>query len=176
MVFPAGTPESLLNVYAVAENMNRSFNPADEADKIRKIMTHYGWTAEETAKRLSVPVAHVRQRLRLTMLIPEFFDMLRKGTLKVSVALKIARLPVREQKALLKKEKLTMDTVEKASKSFRLDTLIGDDSLFETPPVTRSPLEEAVEKIRAVIDESERDTSLLERAAALIEKYLGGGK
>ena len=93
LVFPKGAPESLLNIYAIAENMNRGPNPADEAERILKVMSYYDWSAEEAARQLSVPVAHIRQRLKLAQLIPEFFDMLKKGKLRVSMALRISLAP-----------------------------------------------------------------------------------
>lgn len=98
MVFPKGAPESLLNIYAIAENMNRGPNPADEAERILKVMCYYNWSAEEAARRLSVPVTHIRQRLKLAQLIPEFFEMLKKGKLRVSTALRIASLRGRSKR------------------------------------------------------------------------------
>lgn len=178
MVFAKGAPESLLNIYAIAENMNRGPNPADEAERILKVMSFYNWSAEEAARRLSVPVTHIRQRLRLVQLIPELFDMLKKGKLRVSTALRIASLPRQNQKELLKEEKLTLDRVEKDCRSFKLDTLLGDDSLFDVPALERDPLEEARAKICSVIEESTSDTTLLREAVMLIDRYreLGGGK
>jgi ParB/RepB/Spo0J family partition protein len=178
MVFPKGAPESLLNIYAIAENMNRGPNPADEAERILKVMSYYNWSAEEAAKRLSVPVTHIRQRLKLAQLIPEFFDMLKKGKLRVSTALRIASLPRQKQKALLKEEKLTLDRVEKDCRSFKLDTLLGDDGLFDVPAFERDPLGEARAKICLVIEESATDTTLLREAVMLIDRYreFGGDK
>jgi hypothetical protein len=119
--------------------MNRGPNPADEAEGILKVMSYYHWTAEEAARKLSISVIHVRQRLKLTQLIPEFFDMLKKGRLRVSTALRISSLPKKKQKELLKEEKLTLDRVEKDCRSFKLDSLLGDDSLFEVPPLNTIP-------------------------------------
>ncbi len=178
MVFQKGAPESLLNIYAIAENMNRGPNPADEAERILKVMSYYRWSAEEAARKLSIPVIHVRQRLKLTRLIPEFFQMLKKGRLRVSTALRIASLPKKKQKELLKEEKLTLDRVEKDCRSFKLDSLLGDDSLFVVPEIDPDPLEEARAKLCSVIEESTNDTTLLREAVMLIDRYrsLGGGK
>ncbi|OPY63735.1 MAG: Chromosome-partitioning protein Spo0J [Syntrophorhabdaceae bacterium PtaU1.Bin034] len=175
-VFRKGAPESLLDIYAIAENMNRGPNPADEAQRILRVMSYYHWTAEEAARKLSVPVVHVRQRLKLTQLIPEFFDMLKKGKLRVSVALQLASLPKKKQRELLKEEKLTLDKVEKDCRSFKLDSLLGDDDLFDVPAIERDPLEEAKAKILTVIEASESDTTLLREAVMLIDRYreLGG--
>jgi ParB/RepB/Spo0J family partition protein len=175
-VFRKGAPESLLDIYAIAENMNRGPNPADEAQRILRVMSYYHWTAEEAARKLSVPVVHVRQRLKLTQLIPEFFDMLKKGKLRVSVALQLASLPKKKQRELLKEEKLTLDKVEKDCRSFKLDSLVGDDDLFDVPAIERDPLEEAKAKILTVIEASESDTTLLREAVMLIDRYreLGG--
>jgi len=178
MVFPKGAPESLLNIYAIAENMNRGPNPADEAERILKVMAYYNWSAEEAARQLSLPVTHIRQRLKLAQLIPEFFDMLKKGKLRVSMALRISSLPRENQKELLKEEKLTLDKIEKGCRSFKLDTLLGDDNLFEVPTIERDPLREARAKICSVIEESTSDTALLRQAVSLIDRYraVGGGK
>ncbi len=178
MVFPKGAPEALLNIYAIAENMSRGPNPADEAERILKVMSYYNWSAEEAARQLSVPVTHIRQRLKLAQLIPEFFDMLKKGKLLVSMALRISSLPEQNQKELLKEEKLTLDKIEKGCRSFKLDSLLGDDELFEVPVIERDPLEEARTKICSVIEESISDTTLLREAVMLIDRYraLGGDK
>ncbi|OPY03596.1 MAG: Chromosome-partitioning protein Spo0J [Syntrophorhabdus sp. PtaB.Bin184] len=175
-VFRKGAPDSLLDIYAIAENMNRGPNPADEAQRILRVMSYYHWTAEEAARKLSVPVVHVRQRLKLIRLIPEFFDMLKKGRLRVSTALRISSLPKKKQKALLREEKLTLDKVEKDCRSFKLDTLLGDDSLFVVPEIERDPLQEARAKLCSVIEESTNDTTLLREAVMLIDRYrtLGG--
>lgn len=178
MVFQKGSPESLLNIYAIAENMNRGPNPADEAERILRVMSHYNWSAEEAARQLSVPVAHIRQRLKLARLIPEFFDMLKKGRLLVSMAVRISSFPTQHQKELLKEEKLTLHKIEKGYRSFKLDSLLGDDDLFDVPVIERDPLEEARAKICAVIEESTSDTTLLGEAVMLIDRYraLGGDK
>jgi len=178
MVFPKGAPESLMNIYAIAENMNRGPNPADEAERILKVMSYYDWSAEEAARQLSVPVTHIRQRLKLAQLIPEFFDMLKKGRLRVSMALRIASLPKENQKKLLTEEKLTLDKIEKGCRSFKLDTLLGEDDLFDVPEIERDPLEEAKVRIFSVIEASASDTTLLREAIMLIDRYqtLEGGK
>ena len=171
LVFPKGAPESLLNIYAIAENMNRGPNPADEAERILKVMSYYNWSAEEAARQLSVPVTHIKQRLKLAQLIPEFFDMLKKGKLRVSMALRISSLPKENQKKLLGEEKLTLDKIEKGCRSFKLDMLLGDDDLFDVPEIERDPLEEAKAKIFSVIEASESDTTLLREAIMLIDRY-----
>ena len=178
LVFAKGAPESLLNIYAIAENMNRGPNPADEAERILKVMSYYGWSVEEAARQLSVPVAHIRQRLKLAQLIPEFFDMLKKGRLRVSMALRISSLPKENQKKLLGEEKLTLDKIEKGCRSFKLDTLLGEDDLFDVPEIERDPLEEAKAKIASVIETSDADTTLLREAIMLIDRYRAkeGGK
>ena len=178
LVFAKGAPESLLNIYAIAENMNRGPNPADEAERILKVMSYYNWSAEEAARQLSVPVTHIRQRLKLAQLIPEFFDMLKKGKLRVSMALRISSLPKENQKKLLEEEKLTLDKIEKGCRSFKLDTLLGEDDLFDVPEIERDPLEEAKAKIFSVIEASEADTTLLREAIMLIDRYQAkeGGK
>jgi ParB/RepB/Spo0J family partition protein len=178
LVFAKGAPESLLNIYAIAENMNRGPNPADEAERILKVMSYYDWSAEEAARQLSVPVTHIRQRLKLAQLIPEFFDMLKKGKLRVSMALRISSLPKENQKKLLEEEKLTLDKIEKGCRSFKLDTLLGEDDLFDVPEIERDPLEEAKAKVFSVIEASEADTTLLREAIMLIDRYRAkeGGK
>ena len=176
MVFPKGTPESLLTIYAIAENMNRGPNPADEAERILKVMSYYNWTAEEAARQLSVPVSHIRQRLKLAQLIPEFFDSLKKGKLRVSMALKIASLPIEHQRELLKEEKLTLDRIENGCRSYKLGTLLNDRDLFDVPSLEKDPLEDARTKILSVIETSEGDTGLLRQALTLIDQYCGGGR
>ncbi len=176
MVFPKGTPESLLTIYAIAENMNRGPNPADEAERILKVMSYYNWTAEEAARQLSVPVSHIRQRLKLAQLIPEFFDSLKKGKLRVSMALKIASLPKEHQRELLKEEKLTLDRIENGCRSYKLGTLLKDRDLFDVPSLERDPLEDARTKILSVIETSEGDIGLLRKALTLIDQYCGGGR
>ena len=102
-------------------------------------MSYHDWSAEEAARHVR-PVTHIRQRLKLAQLIPEFFDMLKKGRLRVSMALRISSLPKANQKKLLEEEKLTIDKVEKGCRSFKLDTLLGEDDLFNIPEIERGPL------------------------------------
>jgi ParB-like chromosome segregation protein Spo0J len=176
MVFPKGTPESLLTIYAIAENMNRGPNPADETERLLKVMSYYNWTAEEAARQLSVPVSHIRQRLKLSQLIPEFFDSLKKGKLKISMALKISSLPKEQQRELLKEEKLTLDRIESGCRSFKLETLLKDRELFEVPSLEKDPLEEARAKILSVIETDDGDGGLLRQALTLIDRYRGGDR
>jgi hypothetical protein len=176
MVFPKGTPESLLTIYAIAENMNRSPNPADETERILKVMSYYNWSAEQAARQLSVPVSHIRQRLKLSQLIPEFFDSLKKGKLKLSMALKIASLPKEKQRGLLQEEKLTLDRIESGCRSFKLEMLLKDHDLFDVPSLEKDQLEEARAKILSVIETSEGDSSLLREALTLIDRFRGGGR
>jgi ParB-like chromosome segregation protein Spo0J len=176
MVFPKGTPESLLTIYAIAENMNRGPNPADETERILKVMSYYNWNAEEAARQLSVPVSHIRQRLKLSQLIPEFFESLKKGKLKLSMALKIASLPKEQQRELQKEEKLTLDRIENGCRSFKLDTLLKDRDLFNVPSLEREPLEDARTKILSVIEKGEGNITVLREALTLIDQYCGGGR
>jgi hypothetical protein len=176
MVFPKGTPESLLTIYAIAENMNRGPNPADETERILKVMSYYNWNAEEAARQLSVPVSHIRQRLKLSQLIPEFFESLKKGKLKLSMALKIASLPKEQQRELQKEEKLTLDRIENGCRSFKLDTLLKDRDLFDVPSLPKDPLDDARTKILSVMETGEGDISLLSEAVTLIDHYRGGGR
>lgn len=176
MVFPKGTPESLLTIYAIAENMNRGPNPADETERILKVMSHYNWTVEEAARQLSVPVSHIRKRLKLSQLIPEFFESLKKGKLKLSMALKIASLPKEQQGELLKEEKLTLDRIENGCRSFKLEKLLKDHALFDVPSLEKDPLEEARAKILLVIETGDGDSGTLREALTLIDQYCGGGR
>ena len=56
-------------------------------------MSYYNWSAEEAARQLSVPITHIRQRLKLAKLTPEFFEMLKKGKLRVSMAVGMTSAP-----------------------------------------------------------------------------------
>jgi hypothetical protein len=94
------------------------------------------------------------------------------------MALRIASLPKENQKKLLTEEKLTLDKIEKGCRSFKLDTLLGEDDLFDVPEIERDPLEEAKVRIFSVIEASASDTTLLREAIMLIDRYqtLEGGK
>lgn len=175
-VFRKGTPESLLTIYSIAENMNRSANPADEAEKLCKVMQSYNWTPEEASKRLSIPVQHIRGRLKLTQLIPEYFEMLKKGVLKVTMANRICVLPKENQQELLGTGKLTGEILRNHCRDFKFDALLSREELFELPVCAKDPLDEIQEKLLALIAKSKRDTKTLQDAVILIDRYRQGGE
>lgn len=171
MVFPKGTPEPLLRIYSIAENMNRSPNPADEADNLTAVMAFYGWNAEEAAKKLSLPVQHIRDRLKLKQLIPEFFAMLKEGKLKVTFARKICTLPNRIQKSLLKQDKLTLSDIQERSKDYKLNKLMASEELFEISAINQDPLDEIKADLASFIESQKSDTAILQNAVLFIEQY-----
>jgi len=177
-VFPKNTPEPLLRIFSITENMNRSPNPADEADNIAVVMNFYGWTVEDAAKKLSVPVQHVRERLKLKQLIPEFFQMLKEGKLTVTMARQICPLPARIQKSLLKKNKLTLNDIRERAREHKLKDLMAAEELFVSPALQQQdPLDEIKVKLAAFIESSgETDTGPLKEAILLIERFQGGDK
>ena len=179
-VFRKGTPESLLTVFALAENMNRSPNPADETRNLQKVMHDYGWTAEEASKKLSIAVPHIRDRLKLLQLIPEFFERLKTGTLKVSMAKKICQLPEEKQKELLSINKLTLQDITQSCRDYKLDNLISQDDLFVVPAQREDVLQEAKTKLVSYVASiaGVSDTKSIQKAIKLIEQQQvkGGGQ
>ena len=126
-----------------------------------------------------MPITHIRQRLKLAQLIPEYFEMLKKGKLRVSVAPSDSFAPEgKPEEAPRRGEADARRKCGRGCRSFKLDTLLGEDDLFDVPEIERDPLEEAKAKIFSVIEESEADTTLLREAIMLIDRYRAkeGGK
>ncbi len=172
MVFEANVPDSMIYLYVTAENMNRSANPAMEAEALGSIMSSYGWNLKETSKKLGIPVNQIKSRLKLLSLIPEHMVGLKEGRIKASTAVRLAALSPEKQKELLGKEKITLKEIEDAGKAVKLDALKGLLEYIKTPEtnpifIAKTKLEEA---ISAASPKSPR--GLLKEALALIEQYI----
>ena len=177
LVFAKGAPESLLNIYAIAENMNRGPNPADEAERILKVMSYT--TGARKRRPGSYPCLSPTSGSGSSS--PSSFPSSSTCSRRASWGEHGPSdriLPKENQKKLLREEKLTLDKIEKRCRSFKLDTLLGEDDLFDVPEIERDPLEEAKAKILSVVEASECDTTLLREAVMLIDRYRAkeGGK
>ena len=172
MVFEANVPDSMIYIYVTAENMNRSPNPAMEAEALGNIMGSYGWTVKEASRKLGIPVNQIKSRLKLLSLIPEHMESLKQGRIKTSTAVRLAELTTEKQKELLGKEKITLKEIEDTGKVVKLDALKGLLEHIKTPEanpifIAKTKLEEA---ISTASPKSPR--GLLKEALALIEQYI----
>jgi len=173
MVFGKDVPESLIDIYAVTENMNRASNPAQEAEALSRIMAAYSWTGQEAAKKLGIPAQQIRNRVKLMKLIPGFFKKCVKGELSHSVAKKISSLSVEKQNELLGEEKITLKDVQSVCKETRLRDLLSQDELFSLPqtPARSASLSEAKMTLADIIRSGEGNIKSLEKALVYIESY-----
>ena len=82
---------------ALIENLQRQdLNPVEEAMGYQALMTDYGMTQEETAKRVGKSRPAVANALRLMNLCPQVLDMVRSG--KLSAGHARAVLTVKDEK------------------------------------------------------------------------------
>jgi ParB family chromosome partitioning protein len=161
--------EQEIALQRVLENMNRSPNPALEAESLNMLISSYGWSAADAAKKLGIPVSHIRRRLKLLQLTPEFFEKLKKGDIKLSVAQGLSTLPKELQRELLKEEKLTLDRVESMSRESKLNIL--SDELFELSNVQAEPIEELKIRVKdLILKVTDGDREKLEKVLSILEE------
>jgi len=155
-IFPAGTPEEVLSMCVLVENMNRSPNPASEAEALSKVMTAYKWSKADVRRNLGIPTRHVSSRLKLLdKLIPEFFQRLKEGSISFSLAKNLCNLSEEKQKDLLRKERITLEEAEDAVREANLGDLIPDE-FFRMPEDTREGDISAGDHLREAINCLER--------------------
>jgi ParB/RepB/Spo0J family partition protein len=173
MVFDKSTPEAVLAMFLISENMIRWPNPGMEAEALGTVMRSYGWTAEQIAKKLGIPVNHVRDRIRLLrFLIPVFMERLKEGRITLSAAKKLCSLSHEAQQELAAEEKLTIDMIEKKTKSAKLDELMAQDELFVVPSIDSSgSLAIVKEELKKAMVSANGGGKLLKKALDLIEQY-----
>ncbi|MBE0427968.1 MAG: ParB/RepB/Spo0J family partition protein [Nitrospirae bacterium] len=160
--------EQEIALQRVIENMNRSPNPAMEAESLNILIASYDWNAADAAKKLGIPVSHIRRRLKLLQLIPEFFEKLKKGEIKLTVAWRLSSLPKELQRELLEEEKLTLDRVESAARESKLNTL--PDELFELSDVQADSIEDLKFRIKDLISKTaDGSKEKLEKALSILE-------
>jgi ParB-like chromosome segregation protein Spo0J len=155
-IFPAGTPREVLASFVVVENMNRTPNPAAEAEALDDVMRAYDWKPTDVAKNLGIPAPHVSARIKLLALTPDLFQQLKEGKISHSLALKLCKLPRDKQTDLAERESLTLDMVEEAVKEKNMSSFIPAE-LFKMP---------------APANDAESVADLIREAALRIEKAI----
>lgn len=133
LVFNAEIPRSVINLIVLAENMNRIPNLAKEAELIGTITAERNWTAKQLADHLGVSVKQIRAREHLLGLIPTFFQQLKDGKLRMSVARKLCKLPAGEQQELAGEERITLSKIEDVLRRRRTSNI--PDQLFSLEAV-----------------------------------------
>lgn len=178
MVFSKTTPEGVLSMFLVSENMNRAQNPGLEAEALGNIMRDYNWTAKDIAKKLGIPATHVTDRIKLLKrLIPEFMECLKEGAITLSAARKLRSLPADVQRRLAGEEKLSIKRIEQETKSVKLEELMEQDELFVCPALnTEGSLDIVKQELGKVIVTANGGGALLKEALALIEQYEERGR
>lgn len=101
---------AIYETLSLSENYHRSPSPALEAEMMKRLMDS-GVTQEEVASLVGISQAQVCQRLKLLKLIPEFFEKLKRGELRPSIAEELCSLDQETQRTLLDEEKLTLALV-----------------------------------------------------------------
>jgi ParB/RepB/Spo0J family partition protein len=132
LVLQSGTPETILAAITVLENMNRRPNPAVEAEQLDVLMAANRWEAGDVADYLGIPASHVKARMQLFRLVPEFFQRLKEGKISLSLAKVLVKLDADKQRELLDEQKLTIGAASAALREKRLGDLIPAE-LFKLP-------------------------------------------
>ncbi|MFI5294371.1 MAG: ParB/RepB/Spo0J family partition protein [Thermodesulfovibrionales bacterium] len=132
LVFESGTPDEILAMLTIAENMTRSANPGVEAEKLSTIMSAFNWTEQDVADHLGIPVSHVRSRVKLLDLIPEFLMQLKEGKINLNAAKALRKLTKDKQRDLLDVDKLTGKIAAATLREERLTNLLPVE-LFKLP-------------------------------------------
>jgi ParB/RepB/Spo0J family partition protein len=94
--------ETAANIMALENLTRKDLNPIEEAHAYRKRMEMFGRTDAEVAKALSKPLQHVRDRLKLLLLLPELQDMVRRQQVAVQHAVLIAECTPGQQHQLMR--------------------------------------------------------------------------
>ena len=136
IIFDSGTPESILAMLTVVENMARKPNPGVEAEKLVEMMSGFNWTPQDVFEKLGIPAAHVKARVRLVdKLLPDFLCLLKEGKISYTLAKVLCKLTLDKQRELLSVEKLTVQTAEKVLREEKLSGLLPA-ALFQLPQPT----------------------------------------
>ena len=160
--------------------MMRAANPGFEAEALTRILALNNWTIKEASEKLGFPVQVIKERLKLTRLIPEMFHRLKAGTVTATQAKRVASLPEEEQKRLAGMEKLTSSDIQTAYRSNKLDAFLAQEDLFEVPVAVKPNLrivKDQMEGILASTYQVRGDERLLSAALDLVKRYeasLGG--
>jgi len=110
-------------------------NPMDEAEHVR-YLKNLGLTERQIAEQVGFSEPKVNYLSKLFLLLPEFQTAIKRGELKISGALKLAKLPKPVQEEFLQSEvKLTVKNCELAEKKYRDSTVVQKlDFEFEETP------------------------------------------
>jgi ParB/RepB/Spo0J family partition protein len=100
MVYPAGTSVETAAAMALSENVQRRPNPLNDLESIETMM-RAGHDERTVARELRLPVSTVRQRLRLSHLLPPLRVYMAEGRIAPTVAYNAARLDSGDQLRLL---------------------------------------------------------------------------
>lgn len=162
IIFDEGTPEEVLGIFLLIENLNRSPNPAAEAEALSKVMTAYKWSKTDVTRNLGIKASLVSSRVKLLdKLVPEAFQQLKEGNISLSVAKRFCKLPAEKQRELLRKERVTLEEADDAVRETNLEELIPDE-LFRLPEDKAGP--------EAMVEVLLKDAiSSLEEAIAITE-------
>ncbi len=104
----------------LVENLQRAdVSPLEEVEGYRSLLDQHGYTAEQLAQRLGKSRSYVYGLLKLADLPPKALAAVRDGTLPLSTALLVARVPGADARAKLAEEVLAGDDWDDEPLSFR---------------------------------------------------------
>jgi len=102
-------------------NIHRSPNPAYEVEKIKELIAA-GLKQDEIAAAMNTNKTRLKRHFHLLNLCDEGLKRVEDGTLRLSAALSLSRLPVETQKKLLSEnERLTSRVVHKTRRDYSLE-------------------------------------------------------
>jgi ParB/RepB/Spo0J family partition protein len=100
ITFPAGTSPTVAAAMALSTNVQRQQNLAGELASILELV-RAGHDLAAISRELRIPMATVRQRMRLQGLLPELLRALSNGELPPSLAMRVVALPISRQRELV---------------------------------------------------------------------------
>ena len=178
LVIEEGAPEYVLAMLTLIENGARRPNPGVEAESLAEVMRGYNLkTAKEIAHFLGISVDEVKKRLKLLKLVPKFMKSLKKGDIKLTLALKIASLSKKEQRLVAAQGgDLTVKSVAKRIKDSRTVAIPSDffnmpDALPVDSNTEDRQLDDIINRVKSVINNTKngRKAQLMEVLSKLEE-------
>lgn len=157
-------------ILSLIENMQRSPNPAVEAENI-KFLLDKGYDQQRLAGALRVSQSQISKRLLLLKLIPLLFSKLKSGKLKPSIARELAKMPQEKQAMFAERERITLKDVRGERREEILASL--DLSRAEDFQEDYSHLIFGLE--RAVEKAGKKDKAYLKKAINILGGLKNGG-
>lgn len=108
-IYPVNTPAHVVYALSLTDNLQRHANPLGDVEDIENLQA-MGWSLEQMATQLGIPLRTLRSRAALTNLAPILRVAVTDGFLPLSLTMRVARLR-QEQQLML--QALITDRIER---------------------------------------------------------------